>query len=227
MKYKVIFFDADDTLFDFKKTQDFALDKLMDSIETEFDKDYCITEYKKVNTKIWEEFEQGLISSSDLKVERFRRFAYNLGITYDANELSSMYVDFLGDGSFLYEETYEILSYLSDKYKISIITNGLADVQNRRIKKSTVSNFFDDVVISDEIKIAKPDPKIFEHALSNLNHTDKSSVLMIGDSLNSDIKGGINAGIDTCWFNLGKKINDSDFVPNYEINNLLELKDLL
>ncbi|MEF9992436.1 MAG: YjjG family noncanonical pyrimidine nucleotidase [Romboutsia sp.] len=227
MKYKVIFFDADETLFDFKKTEDFALNKLIDAINMDNSKDLCISTYKEINKQIWEEFEKGLISSDDLKVERFVRFSNEINYSCDPKTLSSMYVDFLGEGSFIYEETLELMSYLHNKYKISIITNGLKDVQNKRIKNSSINSYFDDVVISDEIKIAKPNPYIFEHALKNLNHSDKSSVLMIGDSLTSDIQGGINAGIDTCWLNQNKSTNNTNIIPKYEIFNLLDLKNIL
>ncbi len=227
MKYKVILFDADDTLFDFKKTEDFAIRKLVSSLDIKFDEEFCINTYKEINTNIWKEFEEGKITSDVLKVERFDRLIKKLGIDANALELSKLYVNFLGDGSFLYEESEELLEYLSSKYRIGIITNGLYDVQSRRIKKSIVSHHFEDVVISDEIKIAKPSAEIFEHALRNLKHEDKSSVLMIGDSLTSDIKGGLNAGIDTCWFNQHKKDNNSDIKPKFEINSLMELKNIL
>lgn len=227
MKYEVIFFDADETLFDFKKSETFALDKLMDNIDTDHDKEHCIDIYKKVNKKIWEEFEKGLISSDDLKVERFKGFASEINLACDAQMLSDMYVEFLGDGSFLYEETTNLLDYLHEKYKISIITNGLSSVQNRRIRNSVVGHYFNDVVISDELKIAKPNPEIFNYALKNLNHDNRSTVLMIGDSLSSDIKGGINANIDTCWFNPDKKENLSEAIPKFEIHSLLDLKNIL
>ncbi|WP_071120890.1 YjjG family noncanonical pyrimidine nucleotidase [Romboutsia timonensis] len=227
MKYKVILFDADDTLFDFKKTEKYALESLMSSLDTDYDKDYCINIYKEINTKIWKEFEEGKITSDDLKIERFQRLIDKLNLSDDATRLSELYVKFLSQGSFLYEDTKDLLDYLSKNYKLGIITNGLADVQHKRIRESDVGHYFDDVIISDEIKIAKPNPEIFEYALKSLNHDDKSSVLMVGDSLSSDIKGGLNASIDTCWCNLSNKINNTDIVPKYEINNLLDLENIL
>lgn len=227
MKYDVILFDADETLFDFKKTEDLAIKKLICSLNTDHNESYCIKIYKEINTQIWMEFEEGKISSDDLKVERFNRLIKHLGVSANAINLCSMYVDYLGDGSYLYKETEELLSYLSKNYKIAIITNGLADVQHKRIRNSVVGHYFEDITISDEIKIAKPNPKIFEHTLNILGHSNKNSVLMIGDSLNSDIKGGINAGIDTCWFNQSNKKNTSNIKPTYEIHSLLQLKELL
>lgn len=227
MKYEVLFFDADDTLFDFKKSENFALDKLMSSIDTDLEKSYCIEIYKEINNNIWKEFEQNLISSDELKIERFKRFADKINLSQDPKILSNMYVNFLAEASFIYKETEELLSYLYKKYKIVIITNGLTSVQNKRIKESIIKDYFDAVIISDEIKIAKPDPKIFDYALNVINHTNKESVLMIGDSLSSDVKGGINAGIDTCWFNPNNKKNNSSLIPKYEISTLLELKNIL
>lgn len=227
MKYKVILFDADETLFNFKKTEKVALEKLMDSLDTEHDKEYCIKLYKEINSKIWKDFEEGKIKSDDINLERFKRLLLALELDADAKYISDQYSEFLGEGSYLFEETEELLAYLHQNYRIGIITNGLAEVQHKRIRESVVSHYFEDVVISDEIKIAKPNSEIFDYALNNLNHRDKSSVLMIGDSLTSDIKGGINAGIDTCWCNLYKKENTSDLVPSYEINSLLDLKNIL
>lgn len=227
MKYEVLFFDADETLFDFKKSEDFALDKLMKYIDADLDKDYCIDIYKEINRNIWKEFEQNLISSDDLKIERFRRFSDKINLSCNPKDLSDMYTSYLAEGSFIYDETEELLSYLHGKYKIVIITNGLVSVQNKRIKESIIKDYFDDVIISDEIKIAKPDSKIFDYALNSINHSNKDSVLMIGDSLSSDIKGGLNAGIDTCWFNSSQKENTSDVIPKYEISNLLDLKNIL
>lgn len=227
MKYEILFFDADETLFDFKKSEEFALDKLISSLNTNLDKDYCINTYKEINTNIWKEFEQNLISSDDLKVERFRRLLDKLNLSLNPQDLSDMYTSYLAEGSFIYDETEDLLKYLHKKYKIVIITNGLASVQNKRIKESIVKDYFDEVIISDEIKISKPNPKIFEYALNKINHLDKSSVLMIGDSLSSDIKGGFNAGIDTCWFNPSKGENTLGITPTYEISSLLELKNIL
>ena len=93
-----------------------------------------------------------------------------------------------------------------------------------RIRKSIIAKYFDDIVISEEVMVSKPDPKIFEHALlSNINHTDKSNVLIVGDSLTSDIQGGINFGIDTCWFNPNNIVNKTGIKSTYEISNLMDL----
>ena len=152
MKYEVLFFDADDTLFDFKKSEDFALNKLMSSIDTDLEKSYCIEIYKEINNNIWKEFEQNLISSDELKIERFKRFADKINLSHDPKILSDMYVNFLAEASFIYKETEELLSYLYKKYKIVIITNGLVSVQNKRIKQSVIKDYFDQLLSQTKLK---------------------------------------------------------------------------
>jgi putative hydrolase of the HAD superfamily len=133
----------------------------------------------------------------------------------------------LANASFLFDESIELIESLHKDFKLTIVTNGLTDVQSKRIRKSVIAKYFEDIVISEEIKVAKPDPRIFEHALKNIKHTDKSKVLMVGDSLTSDIQGGINFGVDTCWYNPRKLENKTEIKPTYEISSLVELKDIL
>ena len=153
------------------------------------------------------ELEQGLITQEKLKTERFKRFIDKIDMSFDENEFATTYMKYLGDGSFLFEGARKLIKDLSDKYILSIVTNGLTVVQERRIKKSSIAKCFKDIVISEEIGIAKPHPDIFEHAIGNLGEFNKDEILMIGDNLSSDIKGGINYNIDTCWYNPNKKEN--------------------
>ena len=110
---------------------------------------------------------------------------------------------------------------------LAIITNGLIDVQQKRIRESKISHYFEAIVISDEIKIAKPNAEIFNYTFSKMGINNKNKVLMVGDSLSSDIKGGINAEIDTCWINADNKIKPNDMNITYEITDILMLKDIL
>ena len=127
----------------------------------------------------------------------------------------------------LYDNSIELIETLHKSYRLAIVTNGLTSVQDKRIRKSSIAKFFETIVISEEVSTAKPNPKIFEHTLKSMNFFDKSKVLMIGDSLSSDIQGGINFGIDTCWYNPNKVINETSIKPTYEISNFDELKLLL
>ena len=227
MKYEVILFDADETLFDFKKSERAALQQTMSDMNLAYDENYHLRVYQEINTAIWKEFEAGLITQERLKIERFRRFADQLKAGFDEADFATSYMKHLANASFLLNESLELIRNLHRDYRMAIITNGLKDVQNTRIKKSPIGPYFQDVVISEEVKAAKPDPKIFEYALKRLGHTEKSKVLMVGDSLTSDIQGGINFAVDTCWFNPRQLVNQSGIKPTYEISQLMMLQKIL
>lgn len=227
MKYEVIIFDADETLFDFKKSEKYALKNTMLACNIKYDESYHLKIYKAINTAIWKELEDGLITQKNLNVERFKRLSNKLNTKLDEVELAQLYMKHLSNASFLYDESITLVESLHQEYRLSIITNGLKDVQDNRIRKSTIAKYFEDIVVSEDVNVSKPDSKIFEHALNNLKHTDKNKVLMVGDSLTSDIQGGNNFGIDTCWFNPNQIVNTSELKPTYEISNLMELKKIL
>lgn len=227
MKYKVIMFDADDTLFDFKKSESTSFKNAMLEFNMEYDENYHLKLYTEINSAIWKEFENGLITQEKLRVERFKRLSEKLNVRLNEVELEKFYTKHLSNASFLYDESEELIKNLHKNYRLIMITNGLKAVQDNRIRKSVIGKYFEDIVISEEVLLAKPDPKIFELALSNIKHTEKGSVLMVGDSLTSDIQGGINFGIDTCWLNPNRILNKTGIKPTHEIYSLMELKDIL
>ncbi|MBU3145508.1 YjjG family noncanonical pyrimidine nucleotidase [Clostridium sp. CF012] len=227
MNYEVIIFDADETLFDFKKSERDAFKNTMLEFNIEYDENHHLKVYKDINTIIWKELEDGLITQKKLKVERFKRLSDSLNAGFNEEQFAKSYMKHLSFASFLYDNSIDIVESLHKDYRLTIITNGLKDVQDNRIRKSIIAKYFEDIVVSEEVEVSKPDPKIFEHALKNINQTDKSKVLIVGDSLTSDIQGGINFGIDTCWFNPNKIVNKTSIKPTYEVSNLMELKDIL
>lgn len=227
MKYEVIIFDADDTLFDFKRSEREAFKNTMLEFDIEYDENHHLKIYQGINNAIWKEFENGLITQEKLKVERFKRLSDALNTKFDETLFAKSYIKHLANASFLFEDSLELVESLHKDYKLTIVTNGLKDVQHKRINKSLIAKYFQHIVVSEEVTVSKPDPRIFDHALNNLNHTDKSKVLIVGDSLSSDIKGGINSGIDTCWYNPHKNVNMTDIKPTYEISSLSELKGIL
>lgn len=227
MKYEIILFDADDTLFDFKKSEREAVKNTMLEFNIEYDENYHLKIYQDINTAIWKDFETGLITQEVLKVERFRRLSDSLKIKFDADKFANVYILNLAKASFLYDGSLELVRTLHKNYKLAIITNGLKYVQDNRIKKSIIAEYFEAIVVSEEVKVSKPNSKIFGHALKGLEHINKSKILMVGDSLTSDIQGGINFGIDTCWYNPNGMENKTQIKPTYEISNLMELTDTL
>jgi 2-haloacid dehalogenase len=224
-KYETIIFDADETLFDFKKSEKEAFKHSMLEFNFPYDEAIHLKTYQAINTKIWKEFEEGLITQEELKIQRFIRLKEELKLEFDVNQFAKAYMRHLAQASFLFEESYALVKRLSLRYHLVMITNGLKDVQDLRIKRSTIAHFFQNITVSEEVGVSKPNPKIFEYALNE--PIDRSKILMVGDSLTSDIQGGINYGIDTCWINLLKKENTSSIKPTYEIHQLTDLINIL
>ncbi|MDT8715968.1 noncanonical pyrimidine nucleotidase, YjjG family [Clostridium sp. 19966] len=228
MKYEVILFDADETLFDFEKSEKHALKNTMIDFNIDYNENYHLSIYKTINSAIWKELENGLIEQKDLNVERFRRLSKALEEKFDGNEFAKHYAQHLSEASFLFESSTNLIESLHEaSYRLAIVTNGLKDVQHNRVRKSVIGKFFETVVISEEIEISKPNPEIFQYALNTLKCINKKKVLMVGDSLSSDIQGGINFGIDTCWYNPKKLSNKTNLNPTYEISDLMKLRQIV
>lgn len=222
-----IFFDADGTLLDFKKAEIQALKALKEDMNTPLDLDDFISAYHSINDKIWIELEEGLISPEELKLERFKRFAFLLNSPLAPDDLSQRYLNYLGRGCFLIKGADTLLEKLKGRYRMALITNGLTIVQEARFKTLNYDQYFEEILISEKEKSAKPAPRLFELAAERMGIQLDSTVLMVGDSLTSDIAGGINAGIQTCWYNPGKWNNESEFIADYEIHSLSELEQVL
>ncbi|HWQ30798.1 MAG TPA: YjjG family noncanonical pyrimidine nucleotidase [Negativicutes bacterium] len=227
MKYEVIIFDADETLFDFKKSEKYAFENAMLEFGMKYDENHHLPIYHSINKAIWGEFDTGLITQEELKAERFRRFSKELKLDFDEVAFAATYARHLSDASYLYDNITELIASLHETYRLIIVTNGLSSVQENRIKKSVISGYFEDIIVSEEVGLSKPDPRIFELALSNIRYTDKSKVLIVGDSLITDIQGGTNSGIDTCWYNPKRKENATGILPTYEIESFSQLADIL
>ncbi|MGF9978071.1 YjjG family noncanonical pyrimidine nucleotidase [Viridibacillus arvi] len=226
MKYEIILFDVDDTLFDFSKSEKNALHKTF----VEFGLptglvDYEAT-YKEISMMLWRDLEQGLITLPKLGVERFKRLFHTHDLEIHADKFSSVYLGYLGKEIHPIQGAVEVCDNLSG-CRLSIITNGFKDVQISRIGGSPLSNTFEHIFISEEIGFQKPEKGIFDYAFSKLQITDKEKVLIVGDSLTSDIQGGINYGIDTCWFNPHFKENKIGIKPTYEIHELADLLNIV
>ncbi len=225
MNYKMIIFDADETLFDFNKSERYAFIKAMKESNLEFEEEHLLI-YKEINVGIWQEFEKGLITQKELKIDRYRRFIKKIGVSVDAYLFAESFMNNLEHASFLFEGAKELIEDLSKTHRLIMVTNGLTRVQRTRIRKSVIANYFEEIIISEEIGYAKPNPMIFEKGLKNISLPMKKEIVIIGDSLTSDIKGGLNYGIDTVLYNPNKNINKTDIKPKHEIYTLLEIHDL-
>ncbi len=225
-KYTTLLFDADDTLLDFKKAEQQALKKVFELYSLEFN-DSVNTLYQKINGKLWQDFEKGLISKEGVTQTRFCRLFEELGIKKDGIEFNRKYLNLLGGEGCIIENADDICRKLSEKYDLYCVTNGVAGTQKRRIALSGLEKYFKDIFVSEEIGWQKPRKEFFDEVFRRLGAVSAQECLIIGDSLTSDIKGGFNAGIDTCWYNPKKKPLTGDINPIYTIHNLNELFDFL
>jgi YjjG family noncanonical pyrimidine nucleotidase len=226
MKYKWLLFDADGTLFDYDQAEAFALQNTFIQIGHSFEPQYLVA-YRDINHRIWLDFEQGRIDQITLRTRRFDLLFEAINLRYDSQDFSAKYLANLGNATHLMEGAAEIAQSLSKQCNLAIITNGLADVQRPRFAQSAINTYIKAVIISEEVGAAKPDPKIFDIAFAQMDHPAKDEVLIIGDSLTSDIQGGHNYGIDTCWFNPNGKTNGQGITSTFEIKKLNRLPEIL
>ncbi|MDW7655589.1 MAG: YjjG family noncanonical pyrimidine nucleotidase [Bacillota bacterium] len=224
--YRYLLFDADGTLFDFDRAEGEALKQTLQHHDLPWSgrtRDL----YRDINQNLWQEFEQGLIDKDRLQTERFRRLLQQVPLAGDPEVINASYVKELGRCGFLFDDAEDICRRLAADFKLAIITNGIAGVQYPRFEKSPLAAIISDLFISEEIGYQKPQTEFFAHVLDALQIKDRKSALVIGDSLTADILGGINAGIDTCWYNPRHLTQDSLIRPTYEIDRLESLITLL
>lgn len=226
-KYKYILLDADETLFDFTRSEATALSNVLTEIGIEPTAE-VIGVYHNINDMWWARFERGETTVPALSLGRFADFAAKIGITKASPAvLADRYRERLGECCFMLDGAEKTVRELSKKYTLYIITNGLSTTQRRRFGKSPINSYISGLYISEEIGFSKPDPQYFEFVLKDAGISDRSSALVVGDSLRSDIRGGIAAGLDTCWLNRNGKTLPDDMSPTYIIGDISELCSLL
>ncbi len=227
-KYETLLFDLDGTLLDFRLAETNALENLREAMDNPLPPEEFRKIYHKVNDAIWLELEQGFITGKELKTERFRRFSRDLPSSRDPEELSEMYLHYLGKESHFYPGAVSLITELAEAgYAMGVITNGLSGVQKNRLDRREFQLNFTSFTISEDVGYAKPSREIFEIVSENMGVPLSEKVLIIGDSLTSDIAGGIQAGISTCWYNPGKWENQSPWKPDMEVSDFGELKEAL
>jgi len=225
--YKLILIDADNTLFDYDKAEAFALQSSLNDFGVTKDLEQIQNDYRAINKAMWQLLEKGQITKEALSLERFNALFEKHALTIRAKDFSQTYLRYLGQSSFLIKDAESIIKYLYEHYTVVIVTNGIKQVQYARMENSAIKDYHHGMVVSEDIGVSKPDPAFFEYALSLAKHRDKKSVLIIGDSLSSDIQGGINFGIDTCWYNYNHSEPELPIVPTYQIHALKEIMMIL
>lgn len=226
MRYDVLLFDLDDTLFDFGMTEKNALQQLFMEYGFPNGVDDYLPSYKAISKVLWDDLEHGRTTLAELKVERFKRLFLEHTLDIDSAVFGHKYIENLGKEVHMIEGVEELFAKLSG-CRFAVLTNGFTIAQHARIGGSSLKDLFEVIVTSEEAGFQKPQMEIFEHTLDKLQVTDKSRVLMIGDSLSSDIQGGNNFGIDTCWFNPHVKKNITAIQPTYEIQTWDQLVEIV
>jgi 2-haloacid dehalogenase len=228
MKYTWLLFDADGTLFDYDTAEKFALTSTFAAYALPYTDD-ILAVYREINDRMWQAFELGQITQDALKTERFRRLleTVGVGVGLEPEEFSSRYLHNLGDCTFLIPHAENVLHKLHGKVHLALITNGLQKVQRSRLAQSTIGQYFEAVLISEELGVAKPHPGIYDAAFTAMGQPEKKEVLMVGDSLSSDIRGARDYDIDTCWYNPHAKPHGPADKFDYEIQDLRQIVDIV
>ncbi len=222
MKWDWIFFDADETLFTFDSftgLQRMFLDYSVTFTAEDFQ------DYQAVNKPLWVDYQNGAITSLQLQHGRFESWAERLKV--EAGLLNDAFINAMAEICTPLPGAVSLLNAIRCNAKIGIITNGFSALQQVRLERTGLRDYFDLLVISEEVGVAKPNKKIFDYALEQAGNPDRSRVLMVGDTAESDILGGINAGLATCWLNAHHREQPEGIAPTWTVSSLHELEQLL
>ncbi len=221
-----VLFDLDDTLFDFHKAEKIALTKTLVHFGIDPTEE-TLALYSTINVAHWKRLELGEISREEVKVGRYRELFKTIGVECDPVKATAYYESMLAIGHYFMPGAPELLEELYRKYRLYIVSNGTAKVQEGRMGSSGIAKYMDGIFISQILGANKPDKQFFDICFAEIPDFSLSETVIIGDSLSSDIKGGINAGITTVWFNPKGIENDNDIKPDYTIKELSEVPGLL
>ena len=223
---KNILLDMDNTILDFTRAERVAASKALAAMGIQ-PTDELLKRYHEINEDQWRLFELGELEREQVKVRRYELLFDEMGIDASPRETAKVYEGLLGIGHYFMDGAVELLETLSGEYRLYLATNGTSNVQKSRISSSDISKYFQGIYISEDVGYNKPDPRYFEACFKDIPSFIREETVMIGDSLTSDIKGGINAGIKTVWFNYEGKSRDDSIVPDYEVHSLDEIPALV
>jgi len=226
-KFTTVLWDVDGTLLDFAYSQRYALTQCFRTIRREAAEEELAL-YAKINDDYWRRLELGEITKEELLTGRFTTLFDRLGIEgVDVEAFCREYQDGLGSVYSYLDDSLAVCRQLQGRVKQYVITNGVASSQRKKLVLSGLTDVMDGLFISGEVGSHKPDPAFFAYCLERVGEKDKSCILVVGDSLSSDIRGGIRAGLPTCWYNRDCRPGSEDCKPDYEIRDLHEIYDIL
>jgi len=217
-----ILFDADDTLFHFDAFA--GLQRMFSDYDVQFTAaDY--DDYQAINKPLWVDYQNGVINALQLQHQRFQGWADKLQV--EAQALNRDFLSAMAEICVPLEGAVSLMKLLKGKVKMGIITNGFTALQQARLERTGLLEYFDLLVISEQVGHAKPHPAIFDYALAKMGHPPRNRVMMVGDNPDSDILGGINAGFATCWLNADNRARPEGINPTWQVASLHELARLL
>ena len=220
-----LFLDLDDTILDFKKAERLAISRTIRDFGVE-PTDAVLDRYHEINKWHWEQLELGKLTRAEVLENRFKVLFAELGVEVNATAVARTYEKNLSQGHWFLPGAEETVDFLSKKYRLFLASNGTASVQKGRMTSANLYRFFETVFVSQEIGHNKPSKAYFDACFATIPGFDRENAMIVGDSLSSDIKGGINAGIKTVWVNPDHK-PCGDIRPDYEIEALHQLPALL
>lgn len=224
--YKFLLLDLDDTIFDFHKQEKVAIQKTLSGVGIDPTEENCML-YSRINDAFWKRLERGEVTRQQVLVGRFEELFSTLGVEGNAENTAKAYMENLSQGHYFLPGAQEALIQLHKKYRLFLVSNGTASVQERRLQSGNIEKYFEKVFISQNVGVNKPAKGFFEYCFANIPGFEKSQAIIVGDSLTSDILGGKNAGIATCWVNPDGKQPRGDICPDYQISSLSQLPALL
>ena len=221
-----VFLDLDDTILDFHMAEALALTDTLQVLGIEPTEERLAL-YSRINAAQWRRLEAGELTRPDVLTTRFDLFFDEIGVQRSSLDAQRAYEARLSKGHYFIDGALEMLEALSGDYALYLVSNGNLRVQEGRLKSAQIARFFHAVFISEQIGADKPNPLFFDRCFAQIPGFRRERAIIVGDSLTSDIRGGINAGIRTCWFNPHGKTADPEIPADYEIRSLKELKPLL
>ena len=221
-----LFIDLDDTILDFHKAEQVALGKTLETFGLE-PNEQVVSRYSQINKSYWERLERKEVTREFLLVNRFADLFQEYGIAVDPVQCARTYEKNLGTGHYFLPGARDAVVALSRRYKLYLASNGTSHVQAGRIESADIAQFFQGIFISQEIGVNKPDVEYFNRCFARIPGFDKEKAMIVGDSLSSDILGGKQAGIRTCWVNPKGKTAPAHLHPDYEIKTISDLESLL
>ena len=225
-KFDVILLDVDGTLLDFGMSERQGMRVVLEQYGFEPTEERLLL-YHEINEGFWSAFERGEVTKDNLVRQRFETFFDRLGRAVDGHEAEELYRRQLDASAFLIDGALELCAYLKDRYELYVVTNGTSSTQYKRLAASGLDSFMKDIFVSEDAGSQKPQKEFFEYCFAHIKEAGPEEMMVIGDSLTSDIQGGVNAGIDTCWFNPQGKENRKRISVTREIRRLSELKAFL